>query len=96
MYLIFYDISETPIRTKIAKLLEREGYERLQYSVFTAPYNPHKTKLWNKLQDLLKETPDNKIYCLKIGKKNFYNIKIIGNFALDLTYLTGEKRSLII
>ena len=96
MYLILYDITETPIRTKVAKLLEKEGYERLQFSVFTAPYNPEKNKLWSKLQFLLKDTPNNKIYCIKIGKESFYKMKIIGNFALDLTYLAGEKRSLII
>jgi len=96
MYLIFYDISETRIRTKVAKLLVKEGYERLQFSVFTAPYNPYRSNLWDKLHDLLKDTPNNKIYCLKIGKNNFYKMKIIGIFDFDLSYLTGEKRSLII
>jgi CRISPR-associated endonuclease Cas2 len=96
MYLILYDITETPIRTKVVRLLEKEGYERLQFSVFIAPFNPEKNKLWYKLQLLLAKTPNNKIYCLRITKENFYKIKIIGNFDLDLTYITGDKSSLII
>ena len=96
MYLILYDISETAIRTKIVRLLEKEGYERIQYSVFIAPFNPAKNKLWDKMQVLLAKTPSNKIFCLKIAKENFYKIKTIGNFEFDLDYLSGDKSSLII
>ena len=96
MYLILYDITETPIRSKVVRLLEKEGYERIQYSVFIAPFNPSKNKLWKKLQLLLKETPINKIFCLEIPKENFYKIKTIGNFDFDLEYMTGDKSSLII
>lgn len=96
MYLILYDISETQIRTKVAKLLIKEGYERIQFSVFVAPFNPYKNKLWQHLHHLLEKTPSNKIFCIKIPKENFYNLKIIGNFDFDLTYLTGDKSSLII
>jgi len=96
MYLILYDITETPIRTKVVRLLEKEGYERIQFSVFIAPFNPEKNKLWVKLQTLLAQTPSNKIFCLKITTENFYKIKIIGNFEIDLDYMAGNKSSLII
>lgn len=96
MYLILYDITETPIRTKVAKMLEIEGYERIQFSVFIAPFNPKKNKLWLKLKLLLAATPTNKIFCLKITKENFYKIKTIGNFDFDLEYMAGDKSSLII
>ncbi|AMC10202.1 hypothetical protein Lupro_02565 [Lutibacter profundi] len=96
MYLILYDITETPIRTKVAKLLEKEGYERIQFSVFIAPFNPSKNRLWLKLEKLLATTKDNKIFCLKITEENFYKIKTIGKFEIDLDYLSGNKSSLII
>lgn len=96
MYLLFYDITETALRTKVAKLLVNEGFERIQYSVFVSPFNPHKDKLWHKLQIILNNTPANKLYCLKLTKENFYHIKIIGNFETDLKYLTGDLSSLII
>ncbi len=96
MYLLFYDITETTLRTKVVKLLENEGFERLQYSVFVAPYHPHKNKLWQKLQTILALTPYNKLYCLKLTKENFYQIKIIGKLEPDLRYLAGDLSSLII
>lgn len=96
MYLIFYDITENSKRTRVVRFLENAGYERIQFSVFIAPFNPVKDKLWSKLELLLKETPNNKIFCLKIPKENFYNLKTIGKFDFDLAYLTGDKSSLII
>lgn len=35
-YIISYDISSHPLRTKMAKLLQRHGCERMQRSVFLA------------------------------------------------------------
>jgi len=96
MYLLFYDIKENNIRTKVSKLLEREAYERIQFSVFIGVTNPKHFSIWKKLNDLLKDTPNNRLYCLRIPRENFYNIKIIGNFGLDLKYLAGDKSSLII
>ena len=55
--------------------------------------NDAQLKKW---QLLLKETPTDKIFCLKIPKENFYKIKTIGNFDFDLEYMTGDKSSLII
>jgi len=95
MYLIFYDITETPIRTKVAKLLVTEGYERLQFSVFIAHFNPKYFNIWKKLEQLLANTDGNKLYCLKITRENFYAIKTIGKLGIDLEYLAGDKRSLI-
>lgn len=96
MYLILYDITENKLRTKVSRLLEQEGYERLQYSVFIAPYNPLKNKLWEKLNNILGENTLNKIYCIKITRENFYNVKIIGNLDFKLKYLAGEASSLIL
>ena len=51
IHLIFYDISTDRIRTKIARRLVAEGYERIQLSVFAG--NPHpqsNTQLWQDLR----------------------------------------------
>ena len=34
IYLITYDIPQTPLRGKIAKMCENYGFKRIQYSVF--------------------------------------------------------------
>lgn len=94
MYLIFYDISETKLRTKVSKLLKQRGYERLQFSVFTGPFHPEYFGLWQKIETLLKNTPNEKVYCLKISKDNFKNMRIIGTFEEDIDYLCGNKSSL--
>ena len=97
IYLIFYDITSDRLRTKIAKRFIAEGYERLQYSVYTSIDNPAKNLLlWQELTLILKEETGAKLYVIPTLKNNFRNIKIIGNFEYDLAYLLGEKGSLFI
>ncbi|NVK64966.1 MAG: CRISPR-associated endonuclease Cas2 [Flavobacteriales bacterium] len=96
MYLIIYDITETSLRTRVAKLLIREGFERIQLSVFIGHFSPEENNVWSKLASLMKETPNNKIFYLRISTESFYAMKIIGNFQPDFDYLSGKKRSLIV
>ncbi len=63
MYLIFYDISNNKLRTKVAKQLIQQGYERLQYSVFAGPFDPEHSQIWEKLKYLMQKNPEEKIYC---------------------------------
>ncbi len=96
MYLLFYDITSDSLRTKIAKRFVAQGYERLQYSVYTAIENPVKNvALWQELNLLLEKEPDAKLYVIPTSLNNFKMMKIIGKFDQDFDYLTGEKRSLI-
>ncbi len=94
IYLIFYDISQNKLRTQAAKLLEREGYERIQFSVFMGTQNPEKNRVWQKLRLAFKEQTNEKIFCIKLNKQNFYSMKIIGTFETDLAFLCGDKSSL--
>lgn len=95
IYLLFYDIADNKIRTKTAKLLIAEGFERIQYSVYTALENPTKNaNLWLKLLKLIEEETDAKLYIIAVTKKSFKNMKIIGKFDFDIDYLAGDKRSL--
>ncbi|MCZ2459983.1 MAG: CRISPR-associated endonuclease Cas2 [Chitinophagales bacterium] len=96
IFLISYDISDNKKRAKIAKLLERSGYERIQYSVFTGLMAPHRNKeLWKRLQKFTDtgEYPEDKLISFAISKTSFRNMKIIGSFAADLKYLLGEKHT---
>jgi CRISPR-associated endonuclease Cas2 len=98
-YLVFYDISADTARSKIAGLLEQNGFERLQYSVFCGLHHPAgDEKLWQQMKALLTGAEDSsdKIYVLAISKKNFRNMKIAGIFNHDMDYLLGEKLTLII
>lgn len=96
MYILFYDITKNRLRTKIAKLLTEEGYERLQYSVFVGPYNPKSNMVWKTITLWMQETPDEKMYYLKITGQNFRNMKTIGTLDHDLEYLAGQQSSLIL
>lgn len=97
IYLILYDITSDPIRTKVAKRLTKEGYERLQLSVFTGIKHPKKiVGLWQALEVLLKKEPSAKFYVLKTTKNNFKEMEFIGLSDLDVDYLTGTRNSLFI
>ena len=57
--LLCYDISKDRNRTKLAKYLEKEGYVRLQKSVFVGKgkFKEHK-KVFNKLKEWVNEDTD--------------------------------------
>jgi len=97
LYLIIYDISSTPIRTKVAKILIREGYERLQLSVYLGLINPSVLpNVWQQLKHLLKNEEEAKFYVFPIPKSSIKNIKNIGKLEFDTAYMTGEKNSYFI
>lgn len=96
MYLIFYDIQENRLRTKVVKLLQKEGYERLQYSVFVGEINPASSGLWERLQLLFAGKSAEKLYCLRVSKENLKMLKAIGTISENITYLCDGKSSLII
>ena len=97
LYLILYDITKNSVRTKIAKLLIKESYERLQLSVFLGNDDPLKNPLlWKPLNQLLKEDELAKFYIFPIPKNSLKNLRSIGNMDLDIDYLCGERESLCI
>lgn len=99
IFLIAYDISDDKKRTRISKMLEKYGYERIQFSVFTGLIPPYKYKeLWNKLLKISEPelNPNNKIICFAISKSAFRNMQIIGKFNADIDYITGVKFTEII
>jgi CRISPR-associated protein Cas2 len=97
IYLIFYDISTDKIRNKIAKRLLAEGFERLQLSVFVGIVNPYLyANLWQQLNYWASADDLGKLYVISCTKKQFRQMKIIGDNPLDLNYLIGEKSVIFI
>ena len=100
IYLIIYDIGSDKSRAKIARALEAEGYERLQYSVFTGTANPEaNATLWQKLKKYCNEHIDeynNQLVVIKTSKENFANLTVIGEETIDIDYLMGKQHTMII
>lgn len=96
MYLIFYDIEENRLRKKVADKLLYYGYTRMQYSVFGGVMNPELFGFWQQLRNLVYDNAQNKIYCLKISTESFENMKTIGIFECDKSYMTGKKKTWVI
>lgn len=98
IFLVSYDISDNKKRNRIAKLLEQFGYERIQYSVFTGLTALHRNKeLWKKLQRIVGDNiPESRIISFAISKTAFQNMKLIGKFDADITYMLGQKHTEII
>ena len=95
LYLVFYDITSDALRNKAAKILIREGFERLQLSVFLGWENLG-NEARQQLKALLSAEPEAKFYVLPIPKSSIKNIKWIGKADLDIDYLSGDKDSLFI
>lgn len=97
MYLIVYDISSDRIRSKVAKRLVAEGYERIQLSVFCGIPNPEQLSgLWEDLCKWLESDVNGQLLSINIGPDNFRNLDAIGLVFIDFEYLLGEQTSLFI
>ena len=97
IYIIFYDIASDKLRNKVAKVLIIMGFERLQLSVFTGLENPVKNIiLWQTINKILKNEPKAKFFILPVKKDYFCAMQGLGFENLDLEYLAGKRRSLII
>ncbi|MCY7422700.1 MAG: CRISPR-associated endonuclease Cas2 [Chitinophagaceae bacterium] len=99
IFIIMYDISDNRKRQKVADLLERYGYERLQLSIFTGLQAPYDNKeLWKKLEKFIdiEHFAGDKIYCFAVNKSNFEEMKTLGAVNIDIDYLLGRKRVIII
>lgn len=93
LHLIFYDISNSRARTKVAQKLTDLGYIRLQYSVFIGLDSPRKMpNLWKYMHQLI--TPDeDKIYTIQVSEAHFMGMDMLGKADWDMDYLSGNKDS---
>jgi CRISPR-associated protein Cas2 len=97
VYLLTYDISNDRLRTKIAKRIIAEGYERLQFSVFVGLGSPKTNKpLWADLHKWLEVEPTAKLYVVPVTNNNLRNMVILGKNGLDIGYLLGNRNTMFI
>ncbi len=92
-WLLCYDIEDDKLRQKIAKLLEKTGWERLQKSVFatgvlqTKQFNRFLKILQDRFEPLLKE--DDKIYAWCLSDNQFAEVVKMGQ-PYDAKWIQGS------
>lgn len=88
--IVFYDIVEDSPRQKIAKYLLKQGFERVQYSVFIGLLDkPTLDALLVKVKDMMDSETD-KFYVLELSKEKILNMEMLG-IPIDRELLSGEK-----
>lgn len=99
IFLIIYDIADNRTRTRLSKMLIKEGFERIQLSVFTGLYDPRTIpSFWSKINLMMNKSgsDQDKLLVIKQDKEMFRNLIQIGKFEADIEYLLGERKVLII
>lgn len=77
-YLICYDITEDPVRSKMVRYLEAFAY-RLQYSVFNCNLNAKDAAaVWQDLIDIAAESKDGSVLMVPLCKSCEKNLKLSG------------------
>lgn len=97
-YLIMYDITHDRTLQKVAKKLQQNGFERLNYSVWLGWMNPlESSPLKKDLQSLLKTeaAKGSRMYILPLKPSTIGKIKsITGHKPSELEYWMGRKQNL--
>jgi CRISPR-associated protein Cas2 len=90
-----YDIREDRIRTKVSKLCEKAGLNRVQYSVFLGTLDSNeRDTLELQIQGLINEEEDS-VYIFPMSKNELKETVLLGQ-AFDKKMITEEVRSLFI
>lgn len=97
LYLICYDIKNTRTRTKVAKILEQNGLDRLQFSVFVGVLSiTRKRSLTSQLDKLLNEQQDATVSIIALRTFESRNCIQLGDKPVDWAYYENKKITLII
>lgn len=97
IHLIFYDITSNKIRTRVAKRLIAEGFERIQYSVFAAAIDPrYNAPLLQDLRTCIVTEKTAKLFLLKFSEEQFKSMMILGETSCDIDFIIGKKNSIFI
>ena len=84
IHLVVYDISNTRNRTKLAKLLERFGLERVQYSAFRGELNPNdRDALVKKVKDFVRDEKDC-IFVIPLCRRCLESAVVVSNTGVEL------------
>lgn len=91
--MVCYDIGIDKARTKLAALLEYQGYERVQYSVFIGRISSERwEKSWKTLEEFHKNhcVETDNIYVHVIERDHFEKMAILGK-DLDKSWILHEQ-----
>jgi CRISPR-associated protein Cas2 len=92
LYLVTYDIQDNKLRTKIAKVLVKNGLERIQYSVFMGDLTDTvKNFILDKVKILIGGATEYSVLFIPLHKDMLFDITEISEHNLDWEYLKGEK-----
>lgn len=89
---VLYDITANRPRTRIADLLLRHGFERIQYSVFVGRIPSTRWKrLWRELEQYFSAdcAPTDRIYSIVVDQKRFEAMDILGE-VLPVDWILQE------
>lgn len=95
---VYYDITDSPARTRVSDYLEAEGFERVQFSVFIGKASTkHWERMWKKLETLYMKhcAPTDKIFTHVIERDHFRKMSILGP-ELDVEWILQEVEYLFI
>jgi len=96
LYLLMYDITHDRTLQKAAKIIEKMGYERINYSVWIGWQKPTISLIeWKSLRRLLQQpcAEGSKLYYMPLTSHNLKKLRsITGHSPGQLDYWTGERR----
>lgn len=97
-YLLMYDITHDRTLQKVARKLQRYGFERVNYSVWLGWENPMESGILKKeLQTLLKaeEAKGSRLYVIPFKPATLSKMRsITGHKPSELDYWLGKKQNL--
>jgi CRISPR-associated protein Cas2 len=96
IHIILYDIESDRARTRLAKLLERQGFTRLQYSVFAGETDRHRWQaVWAGLETFFRKhcTPADKLYAPVVETDAFEKMPLLGT-PPDFDYVMNKMHTL--
>ncbi len=97
LYLVCYDVENNKIRTKIAKLLEKQGLTRVQLSVFVGLLSDlDKNIILEKIEQILDKKNQYSFILLPLHQDMLGTLTEFSTNPLDWEYLNGTKLCMVI
>ncbi|RLI78640.1 CRISPR-associated endonuclease Cas2 [Archaeoglobales archaeon] len=84
LHLIVYDITDDANRTKLAKLLQQFGLERVQYSAFRGDLNPNDRDVLSKKVNKFIKDHNDCIFIIPLCKRCLETAVIVSNKGVEL------------
>ncbi|MFH1118191.1 MAG: CRISPR-associated endonuclease Cas2 [Bacteroidota bacterium] len=96
IYMLMYDITHERTLQRAAKLIQKNGYERINFSVWLGWQGPKENpELFKILREMLNkpEASGSRLFFMPLGINSLKKIRSIsGHKPSELDYWTGERR----